>query len=75
MTSNQFIEAFGELSQEDKLKTAPKGYDQDHEHIELLRLNRFAAMVPSTQKEISSDDFKDQVVNLYKKHSCHLVNS
>lgn len=62
-----FQDTFDGLSEQDKLKTAPRDYSQDHKHIDLLRLKRFATMVSITQKEIASDDFDDKVVNYYKE--------
>ena len=62
----RFKDNFEELNQDDKLKTAPQGYSQEHRHIELLRLNRFAAMTSTTQKEIAADGFGDHVVSLYQ---------
>jgi uncharacterized protein (TIGR02453 family) len=62
-----FKNIFDGLSEQDKLKTAPRDYSQDHKHIELLRLKRFATMVGITQKEITADDFEKKVVNYYKE--------
>ena len=62
-----FQDTFDGLSEQDKLKTAPRDYSQDHKHIDLLRLKRFATMVGITQKEITSDDFEKKVVKYYKE--------
>lgn len=62
-----FVDMFGELNDEDKLKTSPKGYDKDHEHIDLLRFKRYAVMHTITQEEIMADDFIDKVVSIYKE--------
>ncbi len=62
-----FVDTFGELEDEDALKTAPKGFSQDHPHIDLLRLKSFAARHTITQKEITDDDFTDKVVAVYQK--------
>lgn len=65
--SKTFQKHFGGLMEdEDKLKTSPKGFSQDHKHIELLRLKSFAAMKPFKRKEVLSNDFKDQVIETYK---------
>ena len=50
---------------EEALKTAPKGYSQDHEFIELLRLKSIAAIRPITRKDILSDGFHDMVIESY----------
>lgn len=67
INSDTFQKHFGGLMQdEDKLKTSPKGFSQDHKHIDLLRLKSFAAMKHFERKEVLSDDFKDKVVETYK---------
>lgn len=55
-----------ELYKEDSLKTSPKGYSQDHEFIELLRLKSIAAMREITRKDILSDNFPEMVIESYK---------
>ncbi len=67
LNKESFKEAFGEMMEEDKLKTAPKGYSQDHEHIELLRNKSFAVMHHFTQKEILQDDFQYKLIEVYKE--------
>lgn len=52
-----------ELSQEDKLKKAPKGYDIDHPQLELLKLKSFIAICP-----LKDEDFlKPGIVSQLKK--------
>ena len=65
LNKKSFINTFGEMHDKDALKTAPKGFSQDHKHIDLLRMKRFAVMHTITQKEITTDDFTDKVVNVY----------
>ena len=48
-----FVDTFGEMSDKNALKTAPKGFAQDHKHIDLLRMKRFSVMHTITQKEIT----------------------
>lgn len=62
LEEDRFRKTYGELEDENALKTAPRGYDQDHEHIELLRLKSFAVSRKLTQEEAMSDDFVDQLV-------------
>jgi uncharacterized protein (TIGR02453 family) len=47
------------LSQEDKLKKAPKGYDTDHPQIELLKLKSFTVTFPIKDEAF----FKPGIVN------------
>ncbi len=50
------------LSQEDKLKKAPKGYEIDHPQLELLKLKSFIAIYNIDDKEF----FKPTIVNKLK---------
>lgn len=67
INKKSFKDMFGKLDSKQKLKTAPKGYSQEHEHIELLRLKSFAVMYGTTQKEIAGDGFIDTVTEVYKE--------
>ncbi|MFA4867149.1 MAG: DUF2461 domain-containing protein [Pedobacter sp.] len=51
-----------QLSQEDKLKKAPKGYETDHPQIEILKLKSFIATFPIKDEEF----FKPGIVNKLK---------
>lgn len=63
-----FKNIFGNLIDDgDSLKTSPKGYSMDHEHIDLLRRKTFAVQTSITQKEVMSDDFKMRCVEIYKE--------
>jgi uncharacterized protein (TIGR02453 family) len=48
----------------DSLKRPPKGYDPDHELIEVLKLKDFTAMAPLTQKQVVSADFLDEFATM-----------
>lgn len=54
-----------ELYTQDTLKTTPKGYPKDHEHIELLRLKTFAAFRQIGRKDVYSSDFGEMVMESY----------
>lgn len=54
-----------ELYKQDTLKTTPKGYPKDHEHIELLRLKTFAAFRQISRKDVYAPDFGEMVVQSY----------
>lgn len=47
-----FIDDFSQFDQQEKLKTNPKGYEADHEFINLLKLKSFAAMHPLSNQEL-----------------------
>ncbi|HKK73976.1 MAG TPA: DUF2461 domain-containing protein [Saprospiraceae bacterium] len=64
--ADSFQDFFGGLTEDDqKLKTSPQGYTQDHRHIELMRRKNFAAIHPLTQKEVVGDDLVDIVERAY----------
>jgi uncharacterized protein (TIGR02453 family) len=50
--NSDFLNFFKELSQTDKLKTCPKGYNADNENIELLKLKSFTVFHSFTDNEI-----------------------
>jgi uncharacterized protein (TIGR02453 family) len=62
----EFKAYFGGMIQEDALKTAPKGYSQDHPHIQLLRMKSFAVMHPLSHEEVISTSFKDELMKAYE---------
>lgn len=64
LNSKSFAQWFT-IYKEGALKTAPKGYDRDHEFIALLRLKSIAAIRDITRKDILSDHFPDMVVESY----------
>ncbi|MFD0860598.1 DUF2461 domain-containing protein [Sungkyunkwania multivorans] len=66
--SKDIQDYFGGLTEDDqKLKTAPRGYDQDHEHIELLRRKDFTVMKQLTEEEVTGDHFIDIVEEAHLK--------
>ncbi len=67
LNKKSFIDTLGGLMEEEKLKTSPKGYSQDHEHIDLLRNKSFVVLHNLTQKEIMQDDFQNKLINIYKE--------
>jgi uncharacterized protein (TIGR02453 family) len=68
LNKKSFKDHFGELIDDgDSLKTSPKGYSQENEHIELLRRKTFAVQVNLTQKEVMSANFDDRVIQIYKE--------
>lgn len=56
-----FVRIFGRLSGE-RLKTAPKGYEKDHPHLDLLQLKQITALRPLSDAEALSPDFASQVI-------------
>ncbi|MBE7175376.1 MAG: DUF2461 domain-containing protein [Mucilaginibacter polytrichastri] len=56
-----FRKAFGDFRKQDKLKTVPRDYSADHEHIDLLKLKSFAAMHTLTDTELQKKDAENTV--------------
>ncbi len=64
--NNKFKDTYSKPYEEDRLKTAPRGYPKDHEYIELLQLKHYVFMRKATDDEVLSKDFVDQVVENFK---------
>ena len=60
-----FKRMFGELYQDEKLTNAPKGFSNDHPHIDLLRNKSFAVVHELTREEVLSPDFDAKVKEVY----------
>ncbi|GAD97878.1 conserved hypothetical protein [Paecilomyces variotii No. 5] len=58
------VKAFASQNRENALKTKPKGYDQEHENIELLRLRNFTMGKPLPDAELLSADAQDKIAEL-----------
>ncbi|MEM6316419.1 MAG: DUF2461 domain-containing protein [Bacteroidota bacterium] len=66
VTEKKFATYYGGLSHDPQaLKTSPRGYDESHEHIDLLRRKNFTAIRPVTQEEFVADSFVDLVEEGY----------
>jgi uncharacterized protein (DUF2461 family) len=65
MNSKSFIDTFGTL-QGEQLKTAPKGFDVNHEAIDLLRYKQFLVMKRFTDDEVLSPHFLEQALETFK---------
>jgi uncharacterized protein (TIGR02453 family) len=53
------------LSQEDKLKNAPKGYEIDHPAIDLLRLKSFIAIYDLPDEEFFKETIVDKLITAF----------
>ena len=63
-----FQKMFGGLMEfDDKLITSPKGYDKNHQHIDLLRNKSFAVQCDLTQEQVLSTDFDSRVIEIYQE--------
>jgi uncharacterized protein (TIGR02453 family) len=57
---------FGGLSNEDKLKTVPKGYDKTHPQIEFLKHRSFIIVHEVADKTVVSKDFVKYCTTVFK---------
>ena len=62
-----FIKTFGGLLEGAVLKTAPKGFSQDHVHIDLLRRKSFAVGKNFSRAEVVSSNFDITILDVYKE--------
>ncbi|WP_459211303.1 DUF2461 domain-containing protein [Aquimarina rhabdastrellae] len=68
LNKKSFKTAFSGLYDDgSQLKSAPKGFSKEHEHIDLLRNRTFAVMHPLQEEVILSKNFTDYVINIYKE--------
>src|ERR1035437_3886704 len=73
ISNKKFKEYFGELSNEDKLKSVPKGYDKTHPEIELLKHKSFIVSHDLKDKEVVSDNLVENVITIFG--AMHSFNS
>ena len=64
ISSKAFQDSY-QLYTQDTLKTTPKGFSKDHEHIKLLRLKSLAAFRKITRKDVYSVHFAEMVIESY----------
>lgn len=67
---------FGELSDEGKLKTAPKGYPKDHPALEYLKHKSFVFYHKIEGSQVTAPDFGNTVLSGFKamKPLCDFLN-
>lgn len=61
----EFVKIYPKPFDEDKLKTAPRGYPKDHENLDLLQLKHYVFMRSVTDDELLSDNFIKKVVESF----------
>jgi uncharacterized protein (TIGR02453 family) len=66
LSEKKFKKLFGELWNEDKLKSMPKGYAKDHEHVEYLKLKSFLVMSTFNDNEVTDKKFLKKLVSSMK---------
>jgi uncharacterized protein (TIGR02453 family) len=66
LTSTAFKKYFKGLDEEGKLKTAPKGFEKDHPHLEILKNKHFIVSCALNDKQVNAKNFPQTVVNGFK---------
>jgi len=67
LNKKSFKNMFGGLWDDVKLTNAPKGFSNDHPHIDLLRNKTFAVAMEFSTKEVLKEDFEKKVIKVYKE--------
>lgn len=66
ISAKDFKTYFKELSQDDKLKTAPKGYDKNHADISLLQHKHFIVVHNLTNDQVCNKNFATYASKVFK---------
>ncbi len=64
--AKDFKSYFKELSQDDKLKTSPKGYDKNHPDISLLQHKHFIVTHAITDEQLCNKNFATYASKVFK---------
>jgi uncharacterized protein (DUF2461 family) len=62
----EFKKYFNGLWDQDKLKTAPKGFPKDFEHIDLLKHKHYIVLTELSTKDIESTDLLPKLVTIHR---------
>lgn len=65
MNNKKFKSVWGDLVG-DELKTAPKGFDKEHENIDLIKKKMYIFTKKFTDNEVASQEFLDTVDESFK---------
>jgi len=65
LSSKSFTSIFGTL-QGEQVKTSPKGFDANHEAIDLLRYKQYLLIKHFTDEEVTSTEFLKEASQAYK---------
>lgn len=66
LKSASFKKFFKGLDEDDKLKTAPKGFEKDHPHIELLKNKHFIVSYPLSDKQVNEKNADTTILAGFK---------
>lgn len=62
----KFNSIYPKAHDEDKLKTAPKGYPKDHENIDLLQLKHYVFMHTVSNKQMNADNVVEMIAESFQ---------
>lgn len=65
INKRSFKKTFGTLVEDQKLKNAPKGFSNDHPHIDILKNKTFAVIHDLKKEEVLHKDFKKKLISVY----------
>ncbi|NNM17511.1 MAG: DUF2461 domain-containing protein [Croceitalea sp.] len=60
-----FKKLFGDLYEDVKLTNAPKGFSNDHQHIDLLKNKSFAVVHELATEEVLKPNFEEKIKTVY----------
>ncbi|MCC6370083.1 MAG: DUF2461 domain-containing protein [Bacteroidia bacterium] len=66
LNSASFKTYFNGLDEEDKLKTAPKGFEKDHPYLELLKNKHFVVSYKLSDKDLLGKDLEKKILGGFK---------
>ncbi len=66
LKSTSFKRYFKGLDEEDKLKTAPKGFEKDHPQLELLKNKHFVVSYKLSDKELNDKKLESTILSGFK---------
>lgn len=67
MNKKSFKNTFGGFYEDVKLTNAPKGFSNEHQHIEMLRNKTFAVDYVFSSNAVFKADFEKKVIKVYKE--------
>jgi uncharacterized protein (TIGR02453 family) len=65
LNKKSFKNLFGELYEDAKLTKSPKGFSNDHKHIELLRNKTFGVETTFSTEQTFNENFDEKLIEVY----------
>ena len=66
LNEKEFKRTFGNLIQTNAVKSAPNGFDKEHENIDLIKLKSFVVKHPFSDEEVQSEGFAESLVHHFR---------